>query len=297
MTEPLTVTHRYAEPPARVFGAWTAPEQFAAWWGSAAVEVPLDTVQLDARVGGQWRADMVLPGGDRIHWAGEYTAVERPHRLELTMTDTPEAPERLAVTVTFAAVDGGTELTLSQPAAGFSAEQLERTAAGYRGFLEELARVLQRPDAQLRAVVEGMYRGYLAGDRAATDLLLEDGFTMFDSDAPDLLAGFADLNRARDARPAADPVAAAAAPRETELSVWDLTVRSEGGLVIGAYWLRIDLVSPEGAELPPLLSRTTAVVRTGATPQLVHLQEQDWAGPAPRQGERWFALDPAEIRA
>ncbi|MBJ7469981.1 MAG: SRPBCC domain-containing protein [Solirubrobacteraceae bacterium] len=136
MSDTITVTRTFSAPRERVFAAWTTPEQFSAWFGTAAVEVPMQTLSLDVRVGGQWEAVMHLPGGDTINWAGEYSVVDPPAQLVFTMTDQPGTDPGAPITVDFVAVDGGTEMTLVQPAGDFTAEQQAATAAGYQGFFD-----------------------------------------------------------------------------------------------------------------------------------------------------------------
>ena len=53
MTESFTITRTLAAPPELVWDVWTKPEHFAVWFGTEAVEVPLDSVTLDVRVGGK----------------------------------------------------------------------------------------------------------------------------------------------------------------------------------------------------------------------------------------------------
>lgn len=138
MTDSFTVTRTIATTPERLFQAWTTPEEFAAWFGSEDVDVPLDSVHLVARVGEVWRADMHIPDGPIIHWVGTFTEVDPPHRLALTMTDAPESDPGLPLEVTFTAVPGGTEMRLVQSGSGFTPEQEEMTIAGYHSFFDAM---------------------------------------------------------------------------------------------------------------------------------------------------------------
>lgn len=142
MSEALTVTRTFAAPRELVYSAWTEPEHFSVWFGTEAVEVPLDTISLDVRVGGAWKADMNLPDGHTIHWIGEYTEVDPPQRLSFTITDNPSDPAREPVTLVFTEVDGGTEMTLTQAAAGFDDEQRAQLANGYNGFFDSMEKLL-----------------------------------------------------------------------------------------------------------------------------------------------------------
>jgi uncharacterized protein YndB with AHSA1/START domain len=142
MTDGLTITRTFAAPPELVYAAWTQPEHFSVWFGTEDVDVPLDTLSMDVRVGGRWNAVMHLPDGNTIHWVGEYTEVDPPKRLAFTMTDEPSQPAGEPVTVDLAEVDGGTEMTLKQARHGMTDEQLELTVMGYNGFFDAMEKLL-----------------------------------------------------------------------------------------------------------------------------------------------------------
>jgi len=142
MADGIVVTRTFAAPRERVFAAWTAPEQFAVWFGTAAIDVPLESVEMDVRVGGTWKADMHLPEGHVIHWIGEYTVIDPPERLVMTITDNPDNPTREPVSVVFDEIDGATVMTMSQEGAGFSEAQLEQTIIGYNAFFDDMEKLL-----------------------------------------------------------------------------------------------------------------------------------------------------------
>jgi len=133
-----TVTRTFAASPEDVFDAWVTPAAFAVWWGGSAVAVPLDSVEMDARPEGKWKATMIL-GNDSpdIHWYGEFREVDRPSRLVMTLADRP-GEAREIVTVIFTAVDGGTQMRFGQTGGNLSAEEYERTAAGWQTFFDAM---------------------------------------------------------------------------------------------------------------------------------------------------------------
>lgn len=143
MTEYFTIIRMLAAPRSLVFDALTTPEHFAVWFGTAAVEVPLDSLEMDVRVGGALRAVMVLPEGTRIHWAGEYLEVDPPEHLAMTLTDNPGEDPGLPVMFDLAEVEGGTRLTIRQDRAGFTQEQVDATIAGYHAFVDDMAELLE----------------------------------------------------------------------------------------------------------------------------------------------------------
>jgi uncharacterized protein YndB with AHSA1/START domain len=55
----LEITHVFDVPPERVYRAFTDPAEFARWYGPPGFPVDLETVELEARVGGRHRFAMV----------------------------------------------------------------------------------------------------------------------------------------------------------------------------------------------------------------------------------------------
>ena len=141
MTEYFTITREIAAPRDLVFAAITTPEHFAVWFGTAAVEVPQDSLTMDVRPGGQFRALMILPDGNRIHWEGQYIAVDPPAHLAMTLTDQPGEDAGLPVLFDLEDVDGATRLTVRQDRADFTDEQVAATIAGYNAFIDDIERV------------------------------------------------------------------------------------------------------------------------------------------------------------
>gem|GEM_PF-597244 len=55
----IEITRVFDAPPERVYQAFTDPDQFARWYGPVGFPVQRDTVEVDARVGGRQRFEMV----------------------------------------------------------------------------------------------------------------------------------------------------------------------------------------------------------------------------------------------
>ncbi len=144
MTESFTITRVLSVPRDVVYEVITTPEHFAVWFGTAAVEVPQDTLSMDVRPGGEFRAVMLLPGGHRIDWAGEYVAVDPPGHLAMTLTDNPGEDAGLPVLFDLEDADGATRLTITQDRAGFTDEQVQATIDGYTAFIDDIAAVSER---------------------------------------------------------------------------------------------------------------------------------------------------------
>ena len=146
MTVGLTVTRTINAPPERVYAAWTRPEDFAVWFGSDAVDVPVETVSMDVRVGGLWTAEMHVPDGSTVFWHGKYTEVDPPRLLAFTMDDDPDTDTTEPVVVTFAPSIGGTEMRLTQPRDDLTDEQLAQTLLGYNTFFDSMEILLAGRD-------------------------------------------------------------------------------------------------------------------------------------------------------
>jgi uncharacterized protein YndB with AHSA1/START domain len=143
-TAGFTIVRTFAAPRETVFEAWTTPAHFSAWFGGTASEVPIESVTMDVRPGGTWAARM-FAGPDRyeMSWRGEYLEVDPPERLVLTMTDQPDDPARDAIVVLLTAVDGGTEMSVTQSGGHLSAEQYEQAKAGWNTFFDVMAELVE----------------------------------------------------------------------------------------------------------------------------------------------------------
>jgi uncharacterized protein YndB with AHSA1/START domain len=136
----FTVTRTLDAPRERVWREWVEPEAFADWFGGAASEVPVDSVEMDVREGGSWKATMFGgPDREEIHWAGEFVELSEPERLVMTMTDSPDEPERAVITVELADLgDGRTEMTMEQRSP-LPPDQVEGARSGWGSFFDRMA--------------------------------------------------------------------------------------------------------------------------------------------------------------
>ena len=142
MNEVFTVSRIFDAPRDLVWDVWTKPEHFAVWFGTEAVRVPLDTVTMDVRAGGDLRAVMHTEDGAVIHWHGKYITVDRPAHIAFTISDDPEVDADEPITVDFEEVSGGTRVTLNQPRGDFSDDQVAATKKGYNDFFDSFDKVL-----------------------------------------------------------------------------------------------------------------------------------------------------------
>lgn len=121
-----------------VWKMWTEPEHFSYWWGGGAVDVPLDSITLDARPGGDWRATMIGEGWS-IKWVGEFREVDVPNRLVIAFTDDASNDARDTFTVVLSDEGDGTHMLLQQRGGNLTAEQYEQAREGTAGFMDAMA--------------------------------------------------------------------------------------------------------------------------------------------------------------
>jgi len=101
-------------PRERVFDAWTDPEQLAVWFGPRGMTI--ETHEIDIRVGGVWRFDMVGSNGVRYDNRMTFLRIDRPRLIEVDHgADKDDDPGKFRMLVTFdEQTDGKTVLTLRQ---------------------------------------------------------------------------------------------------------------------------------------------------------------------------------------
>jgi uncharacterized protein YndB with AHSA1/START domain len=115
----FTLTWTLDAPPADVFRAWTDPDHLD-WFYNDEQPVPDEPIELDLRVGGVWRQQMVIDENTSYATGGVYREIVPNERLVFSWGANggwPDLdPERLddspLVTVTITQTDGPTELTV-----------------------------------------------------------------------------------------------------------------------------------------------------------------------------------------
>jgi uncharacterized protein YndB with AHSA1/START domain len=140
-TPEISINRVFDAPRELVWRAWTEPEQFADWFGGKDAEIPLSTVSMDVRPGGDWKATMLTGPNGEIPWRGTYREVVPPERLVFTLTDRP-GDEYEVCTVVLTDLGGRTEMAFTQAGGHIPPDFLERTIAGWHHFFDRMGELV-----------------------------------------------------------------------------------------------------------------------------------------------------------
>ena len=118
-TREFTLTWTLDAPPADVFQAWTDPDHLD-WFYNDAQPVPSEPIELDLRVGGVWRQQMVLDETTAYPTGGVYREIVPDERLVFSWgaaggfpaLDPDRLDDSPLVTMTLSRVSGRTEMTV-----------------------------------------------------------------------------------------------------------------------------------------------------------------------------------------
>lgn len=96
------------------FRAWADPEQIVQWFGPSGFRT--ETHEIDIRVGGMWRFDMIASDGTIFSNRMEFLRIEPTHLIEFIHgSDIESDPDAFRMLVTFDKQDNGkTAVTLRQ---------------------------------------------------------------------------------------------------------------------------------------------------------------------------------------
>jgi uncharacterized protein YndB with AHSA1/START domain len=123
-----------------VFDAWTSPEVMRRWF-HCAPDWATPEADVDLRVGGKVRVLMRKPDGTEVEAQGEYTLIDRPHRLVMTWTFDDDSSNEQLIELTFSESGGSTTVLLVN--SGISTDgRRDAQDWGWRGCFDELERAL-----------------------------------------------------------------------------------------------------------------------------------------------------------
>lgn len=138
----LRLERLFDVPPDEVFRAWTEKDELKQWFHFADDWI-IEQVDVDLRVGGQYRIGWKAPDGNMWYEFGEYREITPPKRIVQTCGfDFPGMPpEMTMLTIDFHARGNQTLVVLLQE--GYqSAAMRDNHQQGWPSFLDNLAKLL-----------------------------------------------------------------------------------------------------------------------------------------------------------
>jgi uncharacterized protein YndB with AHSA1/START domain len=136
----VRIERTFDAPAEDVFDAWTSAEVMRRWF-HAGPDWDTPEAEVDLRVGGKVRVVMRRPDGTEAEARGEYTLIDRPHRLVMSWTFAAEPANEQLIELSFSESEGSTTVLMIN--SGISTdERREAQDEGWHGCLDELERIL-----------------------------------------------------------------------------------------------------------------------------------------------------------
>ena len=127
-----------------VFGAFSAQDDLAKWWGPAGFTIP--SLEFSPRVGDAYRIEMQPPEGDAFYLTGVFREVDPPARLAFTFVwedPDPDDVETLAE-LSFRDLGESTEVSFTQGRFKTEARR-ELHRGGWTDSFDKLEQFVSRP--------------------------------------------------------------------------------------------------------------------------------------------------------
>jgi predicted dithiol-disulfide oxidoreductase (DUF899 family)/uncharacterized protein YndB with AHSA1/START domain len=174
----LTLKRRLKASPAKVYRAWTDPEQLLAWWGPAGAEVL--KAETDPRIGGRYHFTFRTPEGEEHGVGGTFREVVPDEKLVFTWA-WRSTPVRQSLVTVICEPDGeGTLLTLFHEQF-FDEPARDRHETGWKQILDRLANHLDaaehggsQPETETGTLHNLRFPDESAEYRAARNALLRE---------------------------------------------------------------------------------------------------------------------------
>jgi uncharacterized protein YndB with AHSA1/START domain len=106
-TKVVRIERTFDAPAEDVFDAWTSEEVIQRWFRPGE-NWQAPTADVDLRVGGKVRVVMRDPAGSEVGAGGEYTLIDRPHKLAFTWTFDDDPSNEQMIELEFSENDGVT---------------------------------------------------------------------------------------------------------------------------------------------------------------------------------------------
>jgi uncharacterized protein YndB with AHSA1/START domain len=136
----VRIERTFAASAEEVFDAWTSPEVMRRWL-HCEVDWETPVAEVDLRIGGQVFVVMRRPDGREAGMRGEYTLIDRPHRLEMTWVFDDEPANRQLIELSFSESDGSTTVVMINSRISKDTRR-DSQDEGWRGCLEVLDQML-----------------------------------------------------------------------------------------------------------------------------------------------------------
>ncbi len=146
----VRIRRTFDAPIEEVFDAWTSPEVMRRWF-HCAPDWETPEVEVELCAGGKVRVVMRRPDGTETHADGQYTVIDRPHRLVMTWTFDDDPTNEQLIELTFSESDASTTVVMLN--SGISTDRRrDAQDQGWHGCFDELERTLAgRPDERQSA--------------------------------------------------------------------------------------------------------------------------------------------------
>jgi uncharacterized protein YndB with AHSA1/START domain len=108
----LVITRVFDAPRELVFKAWTEPERVMQWLGPK--DFTSIEFRMDNRPGGKWQGRMRGPDGTEYSNHGTVRSFVEPEQIAFSFAWSENPGDENEITITFAEVDGKTEMTFRQ---------------------------------------------------------------------------------------------------------------------------------------------------------------------------------------
>ena len=136
----VRIERKFDAPAEAVFDAWTSAEVLRRWF-HVAPDWDTPEAEVDLRAGGKVRVVMRNPDGGEHGASGEYTLIDRPHRLALKWKFDDDPSNEQLIELSFSESGGSTTVVMVN--SGISTdERREAQHDGWHGCFDSLERAL-----------------------------------------------------------------------------------------------------------------------------------------------------------
>jgi uncharacterized protein YndB with AHSA1/START domain len=124
----------------RTFAAWTQPAELMQWFAPGPMKA--ESIDVDLRIGGVFRWAICVPSPQsgqamNVVFSGKYLEIQDDKLLRFSWQSEANPADETLVTVSFADVEGGTEVAITQERL-ISSEIYNRNKGGWISMLDKL---------------------------------------------------------------------------------------------------------------------------------------------------------------